>query len=116
MGEEHRLNTSNRSGLSGNISFGIQDNDQQNDTDNKNGPYSTALYIDNKMVYKYKMETFAFDETRYVNSLLDYAECMKSGTLLQRTRIDPGNKLDIYDMRGDHGTFNFNDTLQHVKV
>jgi murein DD-endopeptidase MepM/ murein hydrolase activator NlpD len=113
-GEEHRINISQPVRLSGNISFAIQDSDQQNDTDNKNGPYSTALYIDNKLVFEYKMETFAFDESRYVNSLLDYAECMKSSAILQRTRIDPGNKLGIYDIKGDHGTFNFNDTLLHV--
>ena len=113
-GEEHRINTSQPIRLSGNISFAIQDSDQQNDTDNKNGPYSTALYIDKKLVYEYKMETFAFDESRYINSLLDYAECMKSGAILQRTKIDPGNKLGIYDVRGNHGTFLFTDTLQHL--
>jgi murein DD-endopeptidase MepM/ murein hydrolase activator NlpD len=113
-GEEHRINTSQPIRLSGNISFAIQDSDQQNDTDNKNGPYSTALYIDKKLVYEYKMETFAFDESRYINSLLDYAECMKSGAILQRTKIDPGNKLGIYDVRGNHGTFSFTDTLQHL--
>jgi hypothetical protein len=113
-GEEHRINAPQPVRLSGNISFAIQESDQQNDTDNKNGPYSTALYIDKKLVYKYKMETFAFDESRYVNSLLDYAECMKSGANLQRTRIDPGNKLGIYDVRGNHGIFSFDDTLQHV--
>jgi len=113
-GEEHRLNTTQPVRLSGNISFAIQVSDQQNDTDNKNGPYSTALYIDQKKVYEYKMETFSFDESRYVNSLLDYAEFMKSGVRLQRSRIDPGNKLGIYDIRGNNGIFLFNDTLQHI--
>jgi hypothetical protein len=60
------------------------------------------------------METFAFDESRYVNSMLDYAEFMKSGVRLQRTRIDLGNKLGIYDIRGNQGIFLFNDTLDHI--
>jgi hypothetical protein len=113
-GEEHRINTAQPIMLSGNISFAIQDSDQQNDTDNKNGSYSTALFIDKKLVFEYKMETFAFDESRFVNSLLDYAECMKSGAVLQRTKIDPGNKLGIYDVKGNLGTFSFNDTLTHL--
>ncbi|MCK9400489.1 MAG: M23 family metallopeptidase [Bacteroidales bacterium] len=112
-GEKHRLNVSQPIHLSGKVSFAIQVSDQQNDTDNKNGPYSIALYIDKELAYQYRMETFSFDETRYVNSLLDYAEYMKSGVRLQRTRIDPGNKLRIYNKTGDHGTFSFNDTLQH---
>jgi hypothetical protein len=113
-GEGYMLNTTQLVRLSGNVSFAIQTNDQQNDTDNKNGPYSTALYIDKVMVFQYRMETFAFDETRYVNSLLDYAECMKSGVNLQRTHIDPGNKLGIYSKTGNHGIFSFTDTLTHI--
>ena len=113
-GEEHRLNASQPIRLSGNVSFAIQVNDQQNDTDNKNGPYSTILYIDKELVYQYRMESFSFDETRYVNSLIDYAACMENGVRLQRTRIDPGNRLSIYSKPGNHGIFSFNDTLLHV--
>lgn len=113
-GTEFKINTPQLIRLSGNVSFAIQDVDQQNDTDNKNGPYSTALYIDWKLAYECRMETFSFDESRYVNSLIDYAEFMKSGVRLQRTRIDPGNKLDIYRVRGNHGTFFFNDTMEHI--
>jgi len=39
---------------------------------------------------------------------------MKSGVRLQRTRIDPGNKLSIYSKTANHGIFSFNDTLEHV--
>jgi hypothetical protein len=113
-GAEHRLNLTQPMRLSGNVSFAIQVSDQQNDTDNKNGPYVITLFIDKELVYQCRMETFSFDETRYVNSLLDYPEYMKSGIRLQRTRIDPGNKLSIYSKTGNHGTFFFNDTLQHV--
>jgi len=113
-GEEHRLNVAQPIRLSGNISFAIQVSDQQNDTDNKNGPYAIALYIDKELVYQQRMETFSFDETRYVNSLLDYAEFMKNGVRLQRTKIDPGNKLDIYGKVNDKGIFRFNDSLTHV--
>jgi hypothetical protein len=113
-GEEHRLNVTQPIRLSGNISFAIQASDQQNDTDNKNGPYSISLYIDKEPVFQQRMETFSFDESRYVNSLLDYSEYMKSGVRLERTRVDPGNRLSIYDKAGNHGVFLFDDTLQHV--
>ncbi|MCU0371288.1 MAG: M23 family metallopeptidase, partial [Bacteroidales bacterium] len=112
-GEEHRISVPQAIRLSGNISFAIQVNDQQNDTDNKNGPYSVALYIDKKAAYRHRMETFSFDETRYVNSLIDYSEYVKNEVRLQRTKIDPGNRLGIYDLADNHGVFLFNDTLLH---
>jgi murein DD-endopeptidase MepM/ murein hydrolase activator NlpD len=113
-GEGHRLAGNPAIRLSGNISFAIQAFDQQNDTDNKNGPYGIALYIDSLLVYEFRMETFAFDQTRYVNSLLDYEELVRNNVRLQRTCIDPGNKLDIYDEVKNRGIFNFSDSLTHT--
>jgi hypothetical protein len=113
-GTEHRLANNPTITLSGNISFAIQVNDQQNDTDNKNGPYSVRLFIDSAMVYEFKAESFSFDETRYVNSLLDYEEYVRNSIRLQRTCIDPGNKLDMYGKVKNKGIFTFNDSLVHL--
>jgi hypothetical protein len=113
-GEGHRLAGNPAIRLSGNISFAIQAFDQQNDTDNKNGPYGIALCIDSLLVYEFRMETFAFDQTRYVNSLLDYEELVRNNVRLQRTCIDPGNKLDIYDEVKNRGVFKFSDSLTHT--
>ncbi len=99
--------------VSGNLSFAIQAYDRQNDADNKNGPYSIALYIDSAKVFQLRMETFSFDETRYVNSLIDYDEYMKDDARLERTKIDPGNRLDIYDEDRNKGVFRFDDDLYH---
>jgi hypothetical protein len=113
-GAEHRLSNNPAIRLSGNISFAIQVHDQQNDTDNKNGPYAVALFIDSAEVFQFRMETFSFDESRYVNSLLDYEEYMRNNVRLQRTRIDPGNKLGIYDDVLNEGIFPFDDSLTHL--
>lgn len=113
-GEEHRLNVSQPIRLSGKISFAIQVSDQQNDTDNKYGPYAVTLFIDSAEVYHIRMETFAFDETRYVNSLLDYEEYIRNNVRLLRTKIEPGNKLDMYGEVLDKGIFRFDDSLTHV--
>jgi hypothetical protein len=100
--------------VSGNISFAIQAIDKQSDTDNKNGIYSVKLFVDSKEVAGHRMETFAFDKTRYVNSLIDYEEYVRNDVRLQRTKIDPGNQLDIYNETVNKGVVLFNDTLTHV--
>jgi hypothetical protein len=113
-GAEHRLAGDPVIRLSGDISFAVQMFDQQNDTDNKNGPYAVALYIDSEKVFDLKMETFAFDQTRYVNSLLDYDELVRNNARLVRTCIDPGNHLDLYGSVRERGIFRFNDSLTHT--
>lgn len=113
-GTEHKLASNPTIRLSGHISFAIQTSDLLNDSDNKNGPYAISLFIDSKEVFHIQMETFSFDDTRYVNSLLDYEEYARNNVRLQQTRIDPGNKLDIYRETQNKGIYLFNDTLSHT--
>jgi len=113
-GAEHRFAGNPVIKLKGNISFAIQAHDQQNDTDNKNGLYEIKLFIDSKEVFGIKMESFAFEDTRYVNSLIDYEEYARNNVRLQQTRIDPGNKLDIYGETLNKGVYIFDDTLTHA--
>jgi hypothetical protein len=113
-GTEHRITNNPVIKVSGDISFAIQAYDQQNDTDNKNGPYAIKLYIDSAMVFDFDVESFSFDETRYVNSYIDYEEFIKNDVRLQRTKIDPGNKLSLYEYVKNRGIYRFDDTLTHV--
>jgi hypothetical protein len=116
-GEEHRLVASSPVKLSGKIGFGVQCHDQQNDTRNKNGIYSMKLYLDNRLVSSTRMESFSFNQTRFINSLIDYREFKSSKIRFQRTEIDPGNHLDIYENPEGRGLVFIDDTLRHeVKV
>ncbi|MBW6461180.1 MAG: M23 family metallopeptidase, partial [Bacteroidales bacterium] len=113
-GEEHRLPVGQNIVLSGNVSFAIQTYDLLNDASNKNGPYSITLFIDREEVFRIEKETFAFDQTRYVNSYIDYGEYVRNNARMQRTKIDPGNKLgDLYGRVKNKGVYSFNDTLMH---
>jgi hypothetical protein len=113
-GTGHRITNNPLIRVSGDISFAIQAYDQQNDTDNKNGPYAIKLFIDSAMVFDFDVETFSFDETRYANSYIDYEEFARNDVRLQRTRIDPGNKLSLYKNVKNKGIYRFDDTLTHV--
>jgi len=112
-GTEHRITGNPAITVSGDISFAIQAYDQQNDNDNKNGAYAARLFIDSAKVFDFDVETFAFDETRYINSYLDYEEYVKNDVRLQRTKIDPGNKLSMYNQLNNNGVYHFSDTLTH---
>lgn len=56
----------------GKIGFGINAFDYCTNLYNKNGLYKVNAYLNGVMYYTYELETFAFDESRFVNSLIDY--------------------------------------------
>jgi hypothetical protein len=113
-GKEHRLSSGVPATLSGNIAFGIQCYDQQNDSDNKNGTYEVKVFIDERLISLTRMETFAFANSRYVNSLIDYSEYMRSGMRFQRTEIDPGNKLPVYERLNTAGVIYVDEAEMHA--
>ncbi len=82
---------------SGELSFGISTSDRMNDVPNTNGVQSITLMIDKNIFWQIQADRFAFDETRYINSLIDYEFFITYKSRVIRTEIDPLNKLSIYE-------------------
>ena len=80
----------------GTVFFGISTIDQADGAENKNGVYSIELYADNKLIFSVLFEEYSYDETRYVNSLIDYKKFVNDKKRYIRTEIDEYNILDIY--------------------
>lgn len=99
--------------LSGKIGFGLQSYDLLNDADNKNGIYTVELFRDGESCFKFTSTTFSFNETRYVNSLIDYAEYRTTGRRFMRTCIDPSNEFSGYEDVRNQGVLIFNDNDVH---
>ncbi len=90
----------------GPVYFGIETYDFVNNHYSRKGVYSVKLYIDDTLQLWYKFDKFFFQNTRYVNTLLDYPEYIKRRIKLQRSYISPNNKLTIYKVCKTNGTFN----------
>ena len=115
-GGSFSLKTEDTVKVSGNIIFGIETTDFSDNSGMKNGVPSVALSIDNEPVYSHHLEKFAFANTRYVNSLLDYPLLMHGNRKIQRSYIAPNNKNDIYSRVKNRGIVNFNDNRAHKVV
>jgi hypothetical protein len=98
------------SGLAG---FGIKAYDKLNNSPNKCAVYSIELVIDSTSVFKYVMNGFSFDESRYVNSHIDYETYMKENVYIERAFLLPNDKLSVYKNVINRGLFNFNDNKIH---
>jgi hypothetical protein len=97
-------------GLTG---FGIKAYDLLNDSPNKCAVYSIELLVDSTEIFKYTMDGFLFDESRYVNSHIDYEKYMKDKTYFERTYVLPDDKLSVYNNVINRGVYNFNDNRSH---
>jgi len=95
------LETSNTFGIS------ISTYDLLNGANNKNGVYKIALIVNDSLVYRLKMDEFAFSETKYIKSHSDFHEKIKNKKNFHKCFIDPHNKLSIYDSLVDSGFISF---------
>jgi len=109
----YQLKVNQTISVSGKIGFGIQSVDQLDGSPNKCGIYAIKLTIDNKLIYSFTMDNFALDQSKYVNSHMDYAYAVKSGQRLYRTWLEPGNKLNIYNTVEKRGIFKATDEKIH---
>jgi len=102
--------------ISGKVYFGIGTWDLFNNGNNKNGVYSIKLIADSLTVYQHQMESFSFDETRYINSLIDYSNWSRKKRLIQKSYIQPNNHLSIYQGVVNNGIISFNDEKVHTMI
>ncbi|MCF6132994.1 M23 family metallopeptidase [Flavobacterium wongokense] len=68
----------------GKIGFGITATDFDDVSWNANGTFRTQTYLNGKADFGYQFDTFSFDETRYVNALIDYERYKKLGQRVQK--------------------------------
>lgn len=100
----------------GDIGLGIQSDDDFNGLGLKCGIYSAELYVDQQLLYSFKMDQLAFDQGRYVNSHLDYEELIKNRRWVHRLYLQPGNKLQIYRTDANRGILKMKDGAHQVRI
>ncbi len=81
---------------SGLLAFGISTSDRMNEVPNTNGVASITLDINGNTFWELQTDRFSFDETRYINSLIDYGFYKQFNSRVFRTEVDPRNKLRLY--------------------
>ena len=115
-GGTYSVKTTDTIKVSGNIIFGLETTDFSDNSGMKNGVPSLSLSVDNEQIYSHHLEKFAFANTRYVNSLLDYPLLIQSNRKIQRSYVAPNNKNDIYGKIKNRGIVNFSDNKAHKVV
>ncbi|HNY02444.1 MAG TPA: M23 family metallopeptidase [Bacteroidales bacterium] len=111
-GSQYRLKTPDTLKVTGSIVFGIETSDNA-EGGLKTGVRSIELALDGKRVFYQDMDRFAFAETRYVNSVLDYPAFVRMKQRIQRSYVAPNNKLSVFSGIVDQGVLNFVSAGRH---
>ena len=68
----------------GPIGFGIVADDYDDVSFNKNGVYSVHSILNGQTIFSYQFDTYSFDDTRYINALIDYSKYKKTKQRVQK--------------------------------
>ncbi|MFZ4564007.1 MAG: M23 family metallopeptidase [Bacteroidales bacterium] len=108
----YKLKISDTVKVSGNIIFGIETSDNA-EGGLKTGVHGIDLTVDGVKVFSQNIEQFAFAETRYANSLMDYPAFIQNRRKINRSYVAPNNKLGVYSDVKNRGVLNFTDSKLH---
>lgn len=87
----------------GSIGFGINAFDQLDNAYNKNGLYSLEMLVNGERKHLFRASSFAFDESKYINLLIDYGRLSELNQRIQKCFIEPSNNFSSYDSSTGNG-------------
>jgi hypothetical protein len=98
----------------GKLGFGINSFDLSDYSWDKNGIYKAAAFLNGKQVFGYQFDTFAFDESRFVNALIDYPRYKKMAQRVQKLFLKKSYPLSILMSFESNGIFAVNSNINQV--
>ena len=95
----------------GKIGFGITTFDYDNVSWNSNGIFRVQTYLNGKTDFSYQFDTFAFDETRLINVLIDYERYKKLGQRVQKLFMKTPFPLTIIKTGSNNGVISVSSNI-----
>ncbi|MDB5272677.1 MAG: hypothetical protein JWO58_1044 [Chitinophagaceae bacterium] len=81
---------------SGSIGIELKVTDRMNETSNLYGVNCIELFVNGEEIFYHNIESFSFDESKYINVHIDYAHLVSSRQRLERCYVADGNRLSTY--------------------
>ncbi|SEA95355.1 Peptidase family M23 [Flavobacterium gillisiae] len=93
----------NKVAANGKIGFGITAVDYDNVSGNRNGIYKLQTYLNGKPSFGYQLDTYSFDDMRYVNALIDYSRYKTTSQRVQKLFMVNPYKLSFINTDDANG-------------
>lgn len=99
------------------VSFGISASDRFNGSANRNGIYETILFHNDIPIVGFQLDSITYDETRYLNAHIDYANKSRGKGFIQHVSKLPGYNNSVYKTTNGDGVIEINDDSVHkIKI
>ena len=98
-----------------NVAFALKTTDRHNGDSGENGIFSLELTADDALIYRFRAESFGFDETRYINAHLDYFEQQYRRAFFHRAFTLAGDHLSMNQNVVNQGTISLNLPPQYTQ-
>ncbi len=99
----------------GEIGFGINAYDRLDGAINRNGLYSLEMIVNGEKVFQFTVNKFSFDESRLINSYIDYERLIKLKQRVQKCFVDHKiNNLSLYKKLVKNGYINVKDSMEYT--
>lgn len=99
------------------LSFSIQAYDIRNGTSNQDGIYSARLFVDNKEISSFYIDSIDYADSRYMNCQVDYRMISFGSSWMQHTSKLPGDLSGVYYDLGENSIISLSDTLtRNVRI
>jgi murein DD-endopeptidase MepM/ murein hydrolase activator NlpD len=95
----------------GKIGFGIVVNDYDDVSWNTNGVFKVATFLNGNPSFGYTFDTFSFDETRYINALIDYERFKKEKQRIQKLFAVNPYPLSILTTDSNYGIIDISNNV-----
>ncbi|MEG1585617.1 MAG: M23 family metallopeptidase [Bacteroidales bacterium] len=87
----------------GKIGIGVKAYDRMDSTYNIYGVKQVRMFVNDTLHFSMQQNRFAFADTRYLNSLIDYADWRNRRSMVMKLFVEPGNRLTCYRQLTDRG-------------
>ena len=99
----------------GSIGFGINTFDRLDGDINKNGIYDLEMAVNGSKVFQFTANKFSFDESRLINSYIDYERYKRLNQRVQKCFIEHEmNNLSVYKNVIDNGYIQIKDSMEYT--
>jgi murein DD-endopeptidase MepM/ murein hydrolase activator NlpD len=90
----------------GKIGFGITAVDYDDVSFNKNGVYKVESFLNGKPIFGYQLDSYSFDDMRYINALLDYSRYRSTSQRVQKLFMKNAYNLSFIKTDDSRGIIN----------
>jgi hypothetical protein len=80
----------------GEIGIGVNTIDQQNGANNQNGTFHMVTHWNGTQNFEITFDRYAFNESRYINQMIDYEHFKTTKSRIARLYIPEGSPLSLY--------------------